>query len=341
MDPSFLLALVMIAALTAYVLLAGADFGGGVWDLLASGPTARAQRDTIAHAIAPVWEANHVWLIFVVTVLFNAFPPVFARVSIGLHIPLSLMLLGIVLRGSAFVFRAYGVTADRKAETTTAAWGRIFAVASLVTPLVIGATVGAITQGRLHGGGETFAATYIAPWTTAFAIAVGAFALSVFAYLAAVYLTLEARDVEVAEAFRSRALASGVVVGAMALAVFVLSGNAPHVRAALSASAWAASLHVATGGCALSAFWLLWTRHYWWARAAAAAQVSLIVWGWALAQYPYLVRPDLTIAATAAPRSVLIVLLWILAAGALILLPSLWYLFRIFAPVRSTRRRQP
>jgi len=331
-DPALALGGVMILALTAYALLGGADYGGGVWDLLATGETADRQRATIARAIAPVWEANHVWLILVVTVLFNAFPPAFAHLGIYLHVPLALALVGIILRGSAFVFRAYG-----PAGTVASAWGRVFAVASLLTPVLLGVAVGAVTEGRIDPAAGGFWALYVAPWLTPFALAVGAFALVLFAFLAAVYLTLEADAREVAEAFRTRALVAGALTGVLALTVFLLAGQAPHVRHALTGSAWAWPLHVVTGLCAISAFVLLWTRRYWWARAATAAQVTLILWGWALAQYPYLIRPDVPLHDSAAPRPVLVLLLAILAIGALVLVPSLVYLFRVFAP-RVARR---
>lgn len=334
LEPAVLLAGIMVLLLTAYALLAGADYGGGVWDLLAIGENVDAQRATIAHAIAPVWEANHVWLIIVVTVLFNAFPLAFARLSIDLHIPLSLALLGIVLRGSAFVFRAYGPQSERHARN----WGRVFAVASTVTPVLLGLVVGAMTEGRFDRQATDFPAVYLDPWLTPFALSVGGFALTLFTYLAAVYLTLEAHDVRTTEDFRTRALISGVATGAMALLVFVVAGEAPHVRAGLTRSAWAIPLHVATAAAALAALSFLWTRQFWWARASAVAQVALIIWGWALVQYPYLIRPDVTIDASAAPRPVLVLLLQILAVGAVVLVPSLLYLFRIFGPAERENR---
>src|SRR5207245_2586242 len=124
---------------------AGADFGGGVWDLLAHGPQARAQREVIASAIGPVWEANHVWLVLVVVVLFMGFPVAFATLGTVLHVPLALMLTGIVLRGSAFAFRTYDVRRD----ATQRRWGRLFAIASLVTPVMLGVCVGAVAAGRV------------------------------------------------------------------------------------------------------------------------------------------------------------------------------------------------
>ena len=131
---------VVVVALNAYVLFAGADFGGGVWDLFASGLRRREQRELISHAIGPIWEANHVWLIIAVVMLFTAFPDVFALLGILLHIPLSLMLFGIVLRGSAFVFRSYGARDD----ATQQRWGRVFAMASVITPILLGVVVVAL-----------------------------------------------------------------------------------------------------------------------------------------------------------------------------------------------------
>ena len=142
-DSTLLLSAALLLSLTAYALLGGADYGGGVWDLLASGRTAERQRATIARAIGPVWEANHVWLIAAIVILFTGFPRAFAAVSTFLHIPLVLVLIGIVLRGSAFVFRAYGP------ERHDWIWGRVFAVASVATPLFLGVIVGAITEGKL------------------------------------------------------------------------------------------------------------------------------------------------------------------------------------------------
>jgi cytochrome bd ubiquinol oxidase subunit II len=331
MDPALLLGGVIVLALTAYALLGGADYGGGVWDLAASGSTAADQRRAIARAIGPIWEANHVWLILVVVVLFSAFPAAFARLSIHLHVPLMLALVGIILRGSAFMFRAYGPEDARFRRR----WGLVFAVASVATPVVLGVVVGALTEGRIDPHAQGFVALYVRPWLTPFAWSVGLFALVLFSFLAAVYLTVSADAPEVVEAFRGRALVAGVATGALALTVFVLAGDAPHVRRALTESAWAWPLHLITGAAAVATLALLWTRRFLWARATAAIQVTGILWGWALAQYPYLIRPDIRLDAAAAPRPVLVALLWVLGAGALVLVPSLVYLFRLFTPHRN------
>ena len=307
-----ILAGVILLALTAYVLLGGADFGGGVWDLLASGPRRSEQRRLITQAIAPVWEANHVWLILAIVLLFTCFSPVFGAIAIVLHIPLTLMLLGIVLRGSTFMFRSYG-----------GGGGRIFSAASLLTPVLLGVCVGAVAAGAVPPGlrGDSFVASYIRPWLTPFSFAVGFFALTCFAFLAAVYLTLETNEVPLQEDFRRRALWAELAVVLMAVIGLVVFAEAPAVHAVVVASVAAA---------VLATFWTLWKRRYLLARVAAAATVTLIVWGWGLAQYPYLLPPDLTIEQAAAPRITLELILVALVVGAAVLFPSLFYLFRIF-----------
>lgn len=326
-----LLAGVIFLALNAYAVLGGADFGGGVWELLAVGPRKARQRELIAEAIGPVWEANHVWLILAIVLLFTCFPPAFARLGTLLHIPLSLVLIGIVLRGSAFTFWRYG-SPGGEAERH---WGVTFAMASLITPLLLGTTAGAIASGALGdggmGNGETFYATYVAPWLNPFTLSVGLFALLAFAYLAAVYLTLEARERDLQEDFRLRALASGAGLTVVAVVALLLSRRyAPLVREALIFASWAVPLHLLTAAAAVTAFVALWVRRWRMARMAAVAQVSLILWGWALSQYPSVLPPDLSIAGAAAPAATLRLVLGALLLGAVLLLPSLYYLFRVF-----------
>jgi cytochrome d ubiquinol oxidase subunit II len=324
-----LAAALMLAALVVYALTAGADFGGGVWDLLARGPRAGAQRKAIEHALAPVWEANHVWLIFVVVLLFTCFPAAFAAAGIALHVPLGFFLLGIVLRGSAFVFRHYG-DAGAAAERT---WGRVFAVASLVSPIALGMTVGAITSGevRVHLPDALPTSGYFAGWTGLFPATVGLFALLLFAFLAAVYLCVEADDDALREDFRRRALTTGLLLAPAALATALAVGpEAVAFRRALTASAWTWPVQLGTAGAALGALAALWRRRYRWARVLAAAQVSLILIGWGLAQRPYLIAPDVTLDAVAAPTVTLALALAIVGGGSLLLVPSLLFLFRVF-----------
>ncbi|HKU79288.1 MAG TPA: cytochrome d ubiquinol oxidase subunit II, partial [Rhodanobacteraceae bacterium] len=259
---------VIALALNAYVLTGGADFGGGVWDLLASGARHERQRELIAESIAPIWEANHVWLIVVVVALFTGFPAAFSTLGIVLHIPLTLMLIGIVLRGSAFVFRNYAPHARNH-------WGRAFAIASVITPVLLGIIIGSLATGAVAdaaakiGTGARFSDAFVTPWAAPFPVAVGAFALALFAFLAATYLTVEAHDEELQEDFRARAFAAAAAVFACA-AVALLLGHfaAPRVAVAVVG---ALTIQVGTAGAAVTAIAALWLRRYRLARIAAAA----------------------------------------------------------------------
>jgi cytochrome d ubiquinol oxidase subunit II len=321
-SPADLLGGAILVSLVLYALLGGADFGGGTWDLLASGPRRAAQRALVEDAIGPIWEANHVWLILVVVVLFTAFPAAFAAISIGLFVPLVLLLLGIVLRGAAFTFRAYDVPGR-----TQARWWLVFSGSSVLAPLVLGVVVGALASGRVRladRGADPFA------WLAPFPLSVGLFAAALFAYLAACYLAVEAEGA-LREDFRRRAVAAGVAVFLCAALSGVLSWReAPVVFEGLTARPWSVPFHLATGAAAIAAFALLVGGRVRAARAAAAAQVALIVTGWGASQYPYLVVPDVTLASASSPRATQLALLWALAAGAVLLFPALYVLFRVF-----------
>jgi cytochrome d ubiquinol oxidase subunit II len=325
MPTELLLGGVLVAALVLYALFGGADFGGGVWDLLASGPRQARQRELIARALGPVWEVNHVWLIIAVVILFSAFPRAFATLSVALHVPLTLLLLGIVFRGTAFTFRTYDARADRVQRR----WGLVFSGASVLSPALLGVCVGAMAGGEL-GEGER---GLFSGWLSPFALAVG-----VFAFLAAVYLTAETNEPALQEDFRRRALGAGVAVFVAALGVLVLAyEGARRVWEGLTTSSYALVLHAATAVVAVLAFGLLLTRRFAWARVAAAAQVGLIVAGWAASQYPYLVVPDLTLQSAAASPVTQRALLVALAVGAVLIFPSLLLLFWVFrAPPRTS-----
>jgi len=335
-----LLAGILVLSLNAYVLMAGADYGGGVWDLLASGPRRKEQRVVVADAIGPIWEANHVWLILVVVLVFTCFPPAFARLAIVLHLPLTLMLIGVVLRGAAFTFRTY----DSQRDAVQHRWGTTFAIASVVTPVLLGVCIGAVATGDVGAADLSlgFRAALVTPWLTPFALGVGLFTLVLFAFLAAVYLTLETDDRALQDDFRARALWSGAAVGVVALLVLALAGHsAPELRAALIGGRWGALLHGATAAAAAAALLALWTRRYALARAAAIVQVSCILWGWAWAQFPHLVPGRLTIAGAAAPRITLELTLIGVAAGFVILVPSLWWLYRLVLQGRLDQEYEP
>jgi cytochrome d ubiquinol oxidase subunit II len=339
MSTELLLAGAIGGALCLYFLFGGADFGGGVWDLLATGPRAQAQRQAVDRAIGPIWEANHVWLILVVVMLFAGFPPAFAAISVALHVPLTLFVVGVVLRGSAFAFRAFdrdgageaGAAGDRRQRR----YGRVFSVASTIAPILLGAVVGALCSGRIRVTDGLVTSGFFETWLAPFPLAIGGFSLALCALLAATFLTVEVTDPALREDFRRRALGAGVAVGALALLAILLSGDgAPRVRAALLFRRWSWPFHLATAAAAVTALAALWARRFRLARAATVAQTVLVLVGWSLAQYPFLVVPDLTFANSAASARAQRLLLVALGAGLPVLLPSLYLLFRVFKPTR-------
>jgi len=313
-----------LLGLIAYGVLAGADFGGGVWDLFASGPRRDQQRAAIAHAMGPVWEANHVWLIFVLVILMTSFPAAYADLSIGLFGVFHFVLLGIILRGAAFVFRGPQV-----ADAETANWGLVFGVASVITPVLLGMAIGAVSSGHLIAPDGDQAADSTSPWFAPVSLTIGALTLAMCAYLAAVYLTNETHG-ELQEDFRRHALLAGTFVVALSVLVLPLvKFEAPHLWDKLIGLR-AAPVLAAGVAAALLSGWALLKRHYAVARFATIAQIALLLIGWGLGQYPYIIYPHATLHDTAAPRATLRFVLWVTPLGMMLLLPSLWLLFRVF-----------
>jgi cytochrome d ubiquinol oxidase subunit II len=235
------------------------------------------------------------------------------------------MLVGIVVRGAGFTFRGYDNSPIGKKR-----WNRGFAVPSMLTPIMLGTIVGAIASGRV-GQSPDGPVPLFSTWLRPFPLTVGLFTLAIFSYLAAVYLTLETDEPELREDFRAMALIAAVAVGALAYAVYLLARrDAPLVFRGLDASFPGRPVRLATGACAILALLALWRRWYQLARASAMIQVALILWGCALAQWPYIVPPTMTAANSSAPPIVLKMLLGALAAGSLVLFPSLYYMIRVF-----------
>ncbi len=332
--PSLVAGSIMVA-LTFYALLGGADFGSGVWDLLAAGPRAREQRELIAHAIGPIWEANHVWLIAAIVILFTGFPVAFAEISTALFIPLMVMLIGIVARGSAFVFRAYGSQTDSVRQV----YGTVFAIASVVTPIFLGIVIGSISSGRIVVVDGVVRTDFIDAWLGVFPLAMGALTLCLFALLAAVYLAVEADSTHneaLREDFRRRAIIAAIVTGVVAwISLFLIRQDAPVLYAGFVERPWTLAtigLSVLLGIGTLAA---LLKRRFYLARLTVALQVVCVMWTWAFAQYPYLVLPNLTIQQAAGPEITLQIAVVALIAGGLILFPSLFLLFRVFKGRRA------
>jgi cytochrome bd ubiquinol oxidase subunit II len=317
-------AILILAGLAAYVVFAGADFGAGLWYLLAGpGRRGRAIRDFTYHAMAPVWEANHVWLIFVLVVAWTAYPTAFGSIASTLALPLFVAAVGIILRGTAYALRS-GAAPDRETEGAT---GFVFGASSILTPFALGAAVGAIAAGRVPVGNA--AGDLVTSWLNATSILIGALAVATAGYLAAVYLAGDAvreGKPELARAFRVRALAMGLVAGALAVGgLVVLREDArPLFDGLTSGAGLAAVLLSALAGLVTLA--LVRAGRYEPARFSGALAVAAIVAGWGIAQSPDLL-PGLTIEDAAAGRSTLWALLISIAAGLVILVPSLALLY--------------
>lgn len=323
---------VLLASWIAYGLTGGADFGGGVWDLLARGPRARRQREKIQEAIGAIWEANHVWLVFVVVLLFTCFPLAFSTAMTALHIPIVLVLVGIAARGSAFAFRKH----DRQDDQRFARWSLVFGASSAATPLFLGMTLAATATGAIRIDAQRQVTTgFVAGWTEPFAVAVGLFAVGLFAYLAAVYLTVDCQDDRELQAdFRRRALVTGVMLAPAAFLLLAWSRRAAPILFDGLTRPSGLAIVAAASAAGAAALGLLWVRRFHAARAAAVAQTVFVLGGWGWAMRPHLIAPDVTLAAAASSDLVLRLFLVGTVAGAVILVPSMWYLYRVFKDVK-------
>jgi cytochrome d ubiquinol oxidase subunit II len=316
--------ILMLVGLAAYTVLGGADFGAGLWELTARGPSNEDLRDHTHRAMAPVWEANHVWLIFVITMCWTVYPEAFASIASTLTIPLFLAGLGVILRGAAYALRA-GTSSPRE----EAAVSFTFALSSLLTPFALGTAVGGIASERVPVGNA--AGDQFSSWINPTSLLIGVLAVAASAYLAAVYLAADATrmdDRRIAEAFRRRGLVAGVLAGAIALAgPFVLREDARRLYDGLTEGAGLVALTVSfvAGVAALAA---VWARRYEPARVVAAGAVVAVVAGWGFAQRDAFL-PGLSIEEAAASDATIVAVLIGFAVGLLVLLPSLAYLFRL------------
>jgi cytochrome d ubiquinol oxidase subunit II len=317
---------VIWVGVSAYGIFGGADFGGGIWDLIAGDARRGARpRSLIERVIGPVWEANHVWLIFVLVYLWTAFPEPFAAIASTMWIPLSLAAVGIIFRGAGFAFRKWAVTSNR-----ARLFGAAFAGASVATPFFLGTVAGGVASGRVPAGnaaGDPWSA-----WTNPTSLLGGVLAVAACAFLAAVLLTREAEtigDTDLSEYFRIRALASGVVAGVIALAgVFVLRADAPSLFDGLTRPGGLVVLALsAVGG--IGALLLVYRRSYVFARGAAVVATVAVLWGWAVGEYPNILPGVATIEESVAPNLVLWSLLGAFALAGLIAVPALVYLLAL------------
>jgi cytochrome d ubiquinol oxidase subunit II len=306
---------------TLYALFGGADFGAGLWDLVAGdAEKGRRPRALIQRSLTPVWEANHVWLIFILVVLWTAFPDAFGAVMSTLYVPLALAALGIVLRGAGFAFRkpVQSLQAQR-------AMGATFALSSVLTPFFMGTVVGAIAAGNVPpGGGDAFSS-----WLQPLPLLTGAMFVATGAYLAAVFLVGDARrsdDTELESHFARRALGAAAVAGAFAAAgIVALHSEARYVYDRLLDQGLPLVLLSALCGIgAIAALLRGWRRPL---RPLAAGAVAAVIWGWGLAQFPYLLPTSLQITQSAAPSDTLTAVILVFLAAALLVLPALGLLY--------------
>jgi cytochrome d ubiquinol oxidase subunit II len=327
-EPETLLLGTLLGSLTIYALLGGADFGAGVWEFNTALGASPRERALLYRAIGPVWEANHVWLIFALVVAFTAFPSAFAGACRALWVPLLLALLGIFFRGSAFALRTSPAPDGRSIR-----WEALFAVASTAAPFFLGASAWAIASGRLRVTPEGgYAGDPLVGWVNGMSIFGGFFAVATCAYLAAVYLARDAHregDGELAALWRRRALAGGAWMGALSAAGLALvATSAPDLWEGFQGRAAPLVVLSAVGGI-LSCV-AMGARRYAAAVLGAGAAVSGVVLGWGVAQYPALLPPTITADSARAPEATLRAAAWSMAGGAVLLVPSLAFLFYLF-----------
>jgi cytochrome d ubiquinol oxidase subunit II len=336
MLPQLCLALVILGV-TAYGVLGSADFGAGFWDLTAGGAERGGRiRGMVERSMSPVWEANHVWLIFVLVIVWTAFPVAFGSIFSTLSIPLFLAALGIIFRGTAFALRGHAATINEARGL-----GALFALSSVLIPFCLGAAVGGIASGRVEVGnaaGEPFGS-----WLNPTSVLIGAVAVLNGAYLAAVFLAGDSRRAgqpDLVRAFRARALGAGAVAGLVALGgLLVLRSDARALYDGLT-SGGGLIMVIVSALAGVVTLGLVWTERYGPARMTALAVAAIVV-GWALAQDPYFLPGQLTLRQAAAPDAVLSVVLISMAVGALILAPSLWFLYRLTLQGRLDQEYEP
>lgn len=319
---------VLVIALLLYVLLGGADFGAGILELI----TGKRGIDTISKAIAPVWEANHVWLILAVVIMFNGFPLAYTSMSTYLHIPLLIALLGIIIRGSSFTFRYYDIV-NGKNYSDYYSW--FFRISSLITPFFLGIILGALISGRIPSSPEgSFVESFIRPWLSSFTIATGIFITLLFAWLAAIYTLGEAKN-DTFHLFKRTALILFILLIIGGLSVFITAEtNGVHLIRQFSQSQ-ISILCVIIASIAVPLMWKsVMRKNITRTRVLAGLITTCILIGWFAVQFPVMIsRSDgnhLTVWNSQAPHATMFYLMFALIIGSILIFPAFAYLFRVF-----------
>jgi cytochrome bd ubiquinol oxidase subunit II len=333
-----LLLAILIVALAAYAVLGGADFGAGFWDLTAGGAQRGARLRGLVHrSMGPVWEANHVWLIVVLVVLWTCFPRAFGPLMETLYVPLFLAAVGIIFRGTAYALRG-----EAASISEARVLGAIFALSSVLTPFFLGCAVGAVASGQVPAEGDPSAS--LSSWTGATALWAGALAVATGAYVAAVFLaadSVRAGAPDLTTAFRRRALGSAAVAGAMAIGgLFVIRADARDLYDGL-ASGGGLAMVVASAAVGIVTLWLLWTNRFEPARYTSGVAVGTMLAGLALAQRPDFLPGELSLQDAAAGDATLIATLIVLVVALLVIVPAITMLFRLMLQGRLSERFRP
>jgi cytochrome bd ubiquinol oxidase subunit II len=318
-------AVVLLLAVVAYAVFGGADFGAGFWDLTAGGAErGEHPREVIEQSIGPVWEANHVWLIFIFVVLWTSFPEAYASITLTLFVPLTIAALGIVLRGASFAFRKAVVKLRYRRL-----FGAAFAASSVLVPYCMGAIAGGIASGRVPAGGQ--AGDPVASWINPSSIHAGVLAVAAVAYLAAVYLVWDARrlgDTAMVNYFRRRAVVAAAVVGVLGLiGTFVLRADASYLFDGLTSRVL--PLVIVSTLCGVGALVLLIRNAHRGARLIAVVAVATAILAWGDAQWPYILPESLTFSAAASPTGTLAAVLVVVVLAGVIVVPGFILLYTL------------
>lgn len=334
----YVLLFFVLASLLLYVVLGGADYGAGILELLPAGNKREKQKELINHAMGPVWEANHMWLIIVVVILFMGFPFAFQALMVSLHIPMVALLVGIVLRGAVFTFRHYDAIQEPKSQ---AVYTVFFGLSSLWTSLWLGIIAASIFRGKIDIDARDFWAAYMAPWWGLFPLLMGVFVSAIFAFLASIYLAGETDEREMKHYFHVRAFAFNILVVIFGGAVFLASHfEGGSLLADFLAHPWAIAC-VALATLLFAALWMLSVRrHTLLTRIVAAGQTALILFGWFLVHAPsalYTMNGPVDFFQAAAPAATLRQLNIALLVGSVFIFPSLFFLLRVFKSAPAER----
>lgn len=321
----------LLASVYLYCLLGGADFGAGVLELFSRGKNKERTRALVTKAMAPIWEANHMWLIITIVILFNAFPPIYTQISIGLYIPLIGLLIGIVLRGTAFTFRHYDAVKDYSQEV----YSKIFAFSSLIVSFFLGLLIGAVVSGKMTPEQESFWSSYIYPWFNMFSASTGIFITAIFAFIASVFLIGDSSDETLRTEFIGKSKKAVFVMIAAGGLVFVSSLAEDVGFTERFISNPVSLILIAAATLTLPLLWkTIKSAKVWPSRIITGAQLLFIVSAFYAVYFPQIViykdGTNLSLFNAAAPDVTLQFLGWALLIGSAIIFPSLYYLLRVF-----------